>query len=63
MEMLDKAKAWTKALDTYFWNGVINGYCFYSDDSDPLFVRPRMVFDNPLREQLLVRRTRKRLVI
>jgi len=44
---LDQAKAWTKALNDHFWNNQINGYAFYPDDSDPLFVRPRMVFDNP----------------
>jgi uncharacterized protein YyaL (SSP411 family) len=44
---LDQARAWTKVLDDHFWNNQINGYAFYPDDSDPLFVRPRMVFDNP----------------
>jgi uncharacterized protein YyaL (SSP411 family) len=44
---LEQAKAWTKALNEHFWNGQINGYAFYPDDSNPLFVRPRMVFDNP----------------
>ena len=44
---LEQAKAWTKALDDHFWNSQINGYAFYPDDSEPLFVRPRMVFDNP----------------
>jgi hypothetical protein len=44
---LDQAKAWTKTLDDHFWNNQINGYAFYPDDSEPLFVRPRMVFDNP----------------
>jgi uncharacterized protein YyaL (SSP411 family) len=44
---LEQAKAWTRSLDTHFWNSQINGYAFYADDSDRLFVRPRMVFDNP----------------
>ena len=44
---LDQAKAWTKVLDDHFWNTQIGGYAFYADDSEPLFVRPRMVFDNP----------------
>ena len=44
---LEQARAWTKALDEHFWNSQINGYAFYPDDNDPLFVRPRMVFDNP----------------
>ena len=44
---LDQAKAWTKVLDEHFWNSQINGYCFYADDAEQLFVRPRMLFDNP----------------
>jgi uncharacterized protein YyaL (SSP411 family) len=44
---LEHAKAWTKVLNDHFWNGMINGYSYYPDDSDLLFVRPRMVFDNP----------------
>lgn len=44
---LEQAKAWTKVLDDHFWNGQMTGYCFYADDSQPLFVRPRMAFDNP----------------
>jgi uncharacterized protein YyaL (SSP411 family) len=44
---LDRAKAWTGTLDSHFWNNQINGYCFYSDDAAPLFIRPRMLFDNP----------------
>lgn len=44
---VEKAKIWTQELDDHFWNREINGYAFYSDAADPLFVRPRMVFDNP----------------
>jgi hypothetical protein len=44
---LEKAKAWTRVLDTHFWNNRINGYCYYADNAEQLFVRPRMVFDNP----------------
>jgi uncharacterized protein len=44
---LASAKAWTAVLDTHFWNTQINGYCFYADDAEQLFVRPRMLFDNP----------------
>lgn len=44
---LDQAKAWTGELNDHFWNNERNGYAFYSDDADPLFVRLRMVFDNP----------------
>lgn len=41
------ARAWTQELNDHFWNHERNGYAFYSDSADPLFVRPRMVFDNP----------------
>jgi uncharacterized protein YyaL (SSP411 family) len=44
---LELAKAWTQVLNVHFWNERINGYCFYADNAEPLFVRPRMVFDNP----------------
>jgi hypothetical protein len=44
---LAQAKAWTKYLDEHFWNSRINGYCYYADNAEQLFVRPRMVFDNP----------------
>lgn len=44
---LAQAKAWTKVLDEHFWNNQIGGYCFYADNAEQLFVRPRMVFDNP----------------
>src|SRR5262249_50297556 len=44
---LIQAKAWTGVLNTHFWNSQLNGYCVYADDAQPLFVRPRMVFDNP----------------
>jgi uncharacterized protein YyaL (SSP411 family) len=44
---LIQAKAWTQVLDTHFWNNQIGGYCYYADNAEQLFVRPRMVFDNP----------------
>ena len=44
---LAQARAWTAVLDTHFWNNQINGYAFYADNAEQLFVRPRMVFDNP----------------
>jgi len=44
---LDQAKAWAKVLDEHFWNNQIGGYCYYADTAEQLFVRPRMVFDNP----------------
>ncbi len=44
---LARAQAWTAVLDRHFWNSQINGYSFYADDAEQLFVRPRMLFDNP----------------
>ena len=44
---LTQARAWTQVLDTHFWNNQIGGYCYYADNAEQLFVRPRMVFDNP----------------
>ncbi|HEX2761420.1 MAG TPA: thioredoxin domain-containing protein [Rhizomicrobium sp.] len=44
---IENAKTWTKVLDTHFWNNQINGYCTTADDAEPLFVRTRMLFDNP----------------
>jgi uncharacterized protein len=43
-----RAKAWTQELNDHFWNNERNGYAFYSDSADPLFVRQRVVFDNPV---------------
>jgi len=44
---LTQAQAWTKVLDDRFWNNQMGGYCFYADNAEQLFVRPRMLFDNP----------------
>ena len=44
---IEQAKVWTKVLDEHFWNNQINGYAYYADDAEQLFVRPRMLFDNP----------------
>ena len=44
---LSAAKNWVRILDTHFWNPRLGGYCFNADDDEPLFVRPRMLFDNP----------------
>jgi uncharacterized protein YyaL (SSP411 family) len=44
---LAPAKGWVKTLDEYFWNKSINGYCQYASDAEPLFIRPRMLFENP----------------
>ena len=44
---LVQARAWTATLNDHFWNNQIGGYCFYADNAEQLFVRPRMMFDNP----------------
>ncbi len=44
---LAPARMWAKTLDTHFWNQQINGYCYNADDAEQLFIRPRMLFDNP----------------
>jgi uncharacterized protein YyaL (SSP411 family) len=44
---LAPAKGWVKTLDDHFWDTRLGGYCFYADDAAQLFVRPRMLFDNP----------------
>ena len=41
------AKNWVRTLDTHFWNAQLGGYCFNADDAEPLFIRPRMLFENP----------------
>ena len=41
------ARNWVGTLDTHFWNTQLGGYCFNADDAEPLFVRPRMLFENP----------------
>jgi uncharacterized protein YyaL (SSP411 family) len=44
---ITQARAWVQELNDHFWNNERNGYAFYADNADPLFVRARMVFDNP----------------
>ena len=44
---LAPAKMWAKTLDTHFWNNQLGGYCYNADDAEQLFIRPRMLFDNP----------------
>ena len=38
---------WTPKAGRSFLINQINGYCYYADNAEQLFVRPRMVFDNP----------------
>jgi hypothetical protein len=42
-----RARAWTQELNDHFWNNEHNGYAFYANSAEPLFVRARMAFDNP----------------
>ena len=42
---LDKACAWVHTLNEHFWDIQSGGYFYTSDDSDPLIVRSRMIFD------------------
>ncbi len=44
---LAPAKGWVKTLDDHFWDTKLGGYCFYADDAEQIFIRPRMLFDNP----------------
>lgn len=43
----EKARAWVKTLNGEFWNAEKGGYAFTSSSDAPLFVRPRMLFENP----------------
>jgi uncharacterized protein YyaL (SSP411 family) len=42
---LDHARRWVRTLNEHFWDNEKGGYCFTADDSDPLIVRPRILFD------------------
>jgi len=42
---LERAQAWVRILNEHFWDAQIGGYFYTSDDSDPLIVRSRVVFD------------------
>ncbi len=45
---LEQAKKWTLTLNTHYWDEEKGGYYFTSDDAEPLIVRARMVFDQPV---------------
>jgi len=45
---LDQAKKWTVTLNEHYWDNMLGGYYTTSDDSDPLIVRARMLFDQPV---------------
>ncbi|HEX3667164.1 MAG TPA: thioredoxin domain-containing protein [Rhizomicrobium sp.] len=42
---LARAQAWTRILNEHFWDAQNGGYFYTADDSDPLIVRSRVVFD------------------
>jgi uncharacterized protein YyaL (SSP411 family) len=39
------AQGWVRTLNEHFWDMQNGGYFATADDSDPLIVRPRMIFD------------------
>ena len=45
---LDRARRWTRTMNEHFWDSERGGYFFTSDDADPLIVRTRMLFDQPV---------------
>jgi uncharacterized protein YyaL (SSP411 family) len=44
---LTQAKTWNRVMDEHFWSQAQGGYFYYADDAESLFVRPRMLFENP----------------
>ncbi len=44
---LDQARTWVRTLNTHFWDNDRGAYFFTADDSDPLLIRTRMMFDQP----------------
>ncbi|HEX3943165.1 MAG TPA: thioredoxin domain-containing protein [Rhizomicrobium sp.] len=42
---LDRARAWIHVLNDHFWDMQNGGYFYTADDSDPLIVRSRMIYD------------------
>ncbi|HEX9158756.1 MAG TPA: hypothetical protein VF835_00890, partial [Rhizomicrobium sp.] len=42
---LARAQSWTEVLNEHFWDAQNGGYFYTADDSDPLIVRTRVVFD------------------
>ncbi len=45
---LERAKAWTAALNTYFWDGNQGGYFYTASDAEQLMVRTRTLADTPV---------------
>jgi hypothetical protein len=44
---LDHARKWVRVLNAHFWDNDRGAYCFTADDSSPLIIRARMMFDQP----------------
>ncbi len=44
---LDRAKAWTATLNTFFWDGAQGGYFYTASDAEQLMVRTRTLADAP----------------
>ena len=42
---LSRSQAWVAVLNDHFWDIQNGGYFYTADDSDPLIVRSRMIFD------------------
>jgi uncharacterized protein YyaL (SSP411 family) len=45
---LNRARAWTATLNTYFWDDARGGYFYTASDAEQLMVRMRMLADNPV---------------
>jgi hypothetical protein len=45
---LEQAKKWTVTLNEHYWDSMLGGYFTTADDADPLIVRARMLFDQPV---------------
>jgi uncharacterized protein YyaL (SSP411 family) len=45
---LEQAKKWTVTLNEHYWDNMLGGYYTTADDADPLIVRARMLFDQPV---------------
>ena len=45
---LEQAKRWTLTLNEHYWDAALGGYFYTADDADPLIVRARNIFDQPV---------------
>lgn len=44
---LTKARGWAEAMNDFFWNDALGGYCISPSDGESLIVRARVLMDNP----------------